>query len=79
MGYKVISPLVIVRDPAGRMHHFYADAVLPEGLDPEHLKQLKADGMILDEKAAAKAEATPDEDDKPAPAKKTAAKSADSK
>lgn len=83
MGLKVIAPLVIVSDGEGRMYHYYQDAVLPdEGLDKDHVKQLVADGMVLDEKAAAKADATPDDGESPAPktpAKKTASKSAASK
>lgn len=63
MGYTVITPLVIVRDNTGSMHHVYQGGLLPENADEDHVKQLLEGKMV--EKAKAPAPAA----DKPADGK----------
>lgn len=46
MALQVTAPLVIVGDGTGRLHHFYRDAILPEGLDKDHLQQIVDQGMV---------------------------------
>ena len=43
---QVTAPLVIVRDEAGAQHYFYEGAILPAGLDGDHVKQL-LDGELV--------------------------------
>lgn len=43
---QVTAPLVIVGDGTGRLHHFYKDAILPAGLDDDHVQQLVDQGMV---------------------------------
>lgn len=51
MGYKVVAPLVIVKDNDGVMHHVYEGALLPESADGEHVKQLLESKMVAKVKA----------------------------
>lgn len=46
MGYKVVAPLVIVRDKDGAMHHVYDGGLLPDNADADHVKQLLDSGMV---------------------------------
>jgi hypothetical protein len=62
MSYQVTAPLVIVRDKDGVSHHVYQDGFLPDGSDPEHVKQLLAEKLVAVVDAAAPAS----EEDKPA-------------
>lgn len=47
MAYRVKAPLVIVRDESGAQQYFYAGAVLPDGLDKEHVKQLADEKLLV--------------------------------
>lgn len=54
MAYKVVAAAAIVKDKGGSQHIFYNDALLPDGLDEEHLKHLLDLGMVEDESHASK-------------------------
>lgn len=44
MHYRVVAPLVLVRDEQGRTHHCYEGAVVD--IDADHADYLLAEGMI---------------------------------
>lgn len=62
--YVVTGPLAVVRDSAGKLHYFYAGAVLPEHLPAEELKRLEGRGLLakVAEPVAAKPQADPPSD-----------------
>lgn len=43
--YRVIAPLVLVRDELGRTHHLYEGAVV-DVMDTEHANYLLSEGMV---------------------------------
>jgi hypothetical protein len=54
MGYKVIKPLVITKDAAGKDVYLYQDAPVPEGLQVGEVERLLEGEFIADEKDADK-------------------------
>jgi hypothetical protein len=63
MGYKVVAPLVIVKDKDGAMHHVYQDGFLPDSADPDHVKDLVAGGMVESDAKTRKSAAKPADSD----------------
>ena len=49
----VTAPVVVVRDESGAQHYFYEGAVLPAGLDGDHVKLLLDDGLVGEVEASA--------------------------
>lgn len=45
MSYRVLAPLVLVRDEAGRTHHMYEGAVV-DFIDADHATYLCDNGML---------------------------------
>lgn len=45
--FTVVTPLVQVRLDNGGYAHVYQGGVLPENADPEHAKQLVAEGQVV--------------------------------
>lgn len=43
---QVTAPLAVVRDESGAQHYFYQGAILPAGLDGEHVKLLVESGVV---------------------------------
>jgi len=46
MTHKVISPLVSVKDPAGKNTYFYEGASVPDGFDKGDIERLVEAGML---------------------------------
>lgn len=44
--HKVTAPCVVVPDESGSRREFYVDAILPNGLDAEHVAGLVEQGMV---------------------------------
>lgn len=55
--YRVVAPLVLVRDERGRTHHAY-EGVLVDVVDADHAAYLVAEGMLAVEGAAPVASTT---------------------
>lgn len=45
MTYRVLAPLVLVRDEAGKTHHCYEGAVV-EWIEPDHATYLLSEGLV---------------------------------
>lgn len=56
MSYRVVAPLVLVRDERGRTHHCYEGAVV-DVVDADHAAYLVAQGMLAVEGHSAAAPA----------------------
>ena len=46
MAHKVISPLVSIKDPAGKNTYFYEGATVPDGFDSKDVDRLVEVGML---------------------------------
>lgn len=77
MTYKVIAPLVIVKDDKGAQHHLYEGAVVFSNADPDHLEQLLDSGMVEEFEVPAEPEPEPDAPPVPLEEPKKSASKAD--
>jgi hypothetical protein len=46
MAHKVTSPLVVVKDPAGKITYFYEGASVPDGFDKDDIARLVEAGLV---------------------------------